>query len=139
MKIIRKIKQEKVLGTVKVVKQASINALELAREVKRKNRESGIIDVKKNPKQVWELEKTSMRKAINANCYDCIGAENHIKRIRFCNIINCPFWLLRPYSKGITQEQCLQWVEDPVKEKDNDSDPEDIIDDETLFTEEDEE
>jgi len=88
-------------------------ALEIGRQKRKEQlQETGAVDKRKNPREAWELEKTSMRKCINANCFDCIGEENYVNRIRYCSIFTCPFWLLRPYSKGITQQQCTDWKEE---------------------------
>lgn len=95
------------------------NPLEMARAAKQARRDSGEIDSRRNPREVWESDKKSMRKAINANCFDCIGCENYIKRIRFCNIFTCPFWEIRPYSKGITIKQCEDWVEEAKQTKED--------------------
>ena len=96
-----------------------VEALARARAEKKLRSEQGEVDKRRNPMEVWEDDPLSMRKAINANCFDCIGAENYRNRIRYCSMFKCPFWGLRPYSKGITKEQCEKWVEDskPVKEE----------------------
>lgn len=87
-------------------------ALEAARLKKKETFEEGTTDKRKTPWEAWEVEKTSLRRCVNANCYDCIGAENYRNRIRFCTSFECPFWLVRPYAKGITKEQCNNWKED---------------------------
>lgn len=56
----------------------------------------------------WLKNKTSIRKSVNAKCYDCVCGEQHAKRIRFCCIFKCPLWYVRPYRKGITQDMCLE-------------------------------
>ncbi len=44
---------------------------------------------------------TSLRLAINAKCYDCVGCgfdPNPSDEIRNCGIVACPLWALRPYQ-----------------------------------------
>ena len=87
------------------------DALTKARAERQLRRDAGEVDKRRNPKEAWEDDKKSMRKAINANCFDCCGEENYTKRIRYCDLFKCSFWMLRPYSKGISQKDCLDWHE----------------------------
>lgn len=104
------------------LQKVRISALENARAEKQLRRESGEVDKRRNPLEVHLDDPKSMRKAINANCYDCCGQENHQKRIKYCNIFDCTFWMLRPYSKNISKEDCLLWAEASVPFKDEDTD-----------------
>ena len=71
----------------------------------------------RNPLEKLQDNPTSLRLAINANCFDCGGGEepNWRNRIKFCQILNCPLHKVRPYSKGITDDDCLEWVESEAK------------------------
>lgn len=73
-------------------------------------REQGI-PLQRNPVERWKCNKASLRLSINSFCYDCCGGENHANRIRYCNVFDCYLWYVRPYSKDITREQCLAYVE----------------------------
>lgn len=66
---------------------------------------------KRNPLEQWRDNPTSLRKSINAKCYECNGEENPTNRAKYCNIFDCPLWNVRPYSKGISKEQCEKWNE----------------------------
>lgn len=58
------------------------------------------------PERLDPLEKarrnpTSLRKAITAKCWDCIGAgadPNPREAIRECQIADCPLWPVRPWQ-----------------------------------------
>jgi hypothetical protein len=89
----------------KMSKDKQLTPIELGRlayQLKVKNGEikrlTPIEKAKENPK--------SMRLAINANCYDCMGRENWIVRTKFCILFHCPFWTMRKGNKGITKEMC---------------------------------
>jgi hypothetical protein len=103
-KIKRRIPSKKLEGE-------KLTALEMGRAKMEQMRADGIEIKQRNPREVWEDDKKSLRKSINAKCYDCCGTELHRSRIKFCNIVDCELWLVRPYSKGITSDQCLSYVE----------------------------
>ena len=65
----------------------------------------------RNPLEKLNEKPTSLRLAINAKCYDCNGKENWKKRTKYYNVFSCPLWTVRPYSKGITKNDCLAWSE----------------------------
>lgn len=88
------------------------NALEIARQKKREMVAAGIADVRKNPLEKWQENKFSIRNSVNAKCYTCNGEENYRNRARFCNVFDCPLWHIRPYGKGITEQQCRDYRED---------------------------
>ncbi len=70
--------------------------------------------IRRNPTQRSQDNPSSLRKAINALCYECVGADsdsNWMARIKFCQILNCSLHKVRPYSKGITNKECLAWKE----------------------------
>lgn len=64
---------------------------------------------KQSPREKLEKSPTSLRIAINAMCYDCNGEENWVNRTRYCSIFKCPLWHVRPHSKNITEQQCLDY------------------------------
>lgn len=68
---------------------------------------------KLNPRERWEKKPTSLRVSVNAKCYECCGEEGYIRRIRYCQIFDCPLWYVRPYSKGISKEECTDYNEAP--------------------------
>jgi hypothetical protein len=95
-------------------KKRRTEGLQCAREAKLKIIAEGGEVKRKNPMEIWEEDKTSSRKSINANCYDCCGRDNYVNEIRYCIIFYCPFWHIRPYGKGITTEKCTEWTEEQV-------------------------
>lgn len=55
----------------------------------------------KNPREKWELDKTSLRKSVNAQCFQCMGGckgDNAIKEIKECSSYDCSLWHVRPYK-----------------------------------------
>ena len=50
----------------------------------------------RNPTEQWEDNPTSLRKSINAYCYDCGGF--NINEVRLCPAKKCPLWKIRPYQ-----------------------------------------
>ena len=106
MKIIKRNKKiEKTENTEK-------SPLDFARERKQEMLDQGIVFKHKTPIESLALNPTSLRKAINAMCYDCNGGELYHQRTRYCTIFTCPLWAVRPYSKKITKQQCLDHKED---------------------------
>lgn len=101
-------KESITLGT----EEKKLSGLERAREIKKQNKELGIEDKRRNPREVWEEDRLSLRKAINAKCYDCSGEENYRNRTRFCHVTTCSLWPVRPYGKDVTETQCLDYKED---------------------------
>lgn len=87
-------------------------ALAAARAARQAKRDSGEADVRRNPEEVWLDDPASLRKSINAKCYQCNGDENYRNRARYCIIFTCALWPNRPYGKGITQDQCIEYRED---------------------------
>lgn len=64
---------------------------------------------------------TSLRTCVNAKCYECNGTENYVNRTRFCVVFDCPLWNVRPYSKDISQEQCVEYEEHGVESNEENS------------------
>src|SRR5690554_1398349 len=55
----------------------------------------------KTPIEKAQDKPTSLRLAINAKCFDCVGCGFDPKphnEIRNCQITDCPLWNLRPYQ-----------------------------------------
>lgn len=69
------------------------------KEYKRKVANGEITKTKtkqRNPTEQWEDNPTSLRKSINAYCYDCGGF--NINEVRLCPAKKCPLWKIRPYQ-----------------------------------------
>lgn len=117
---VQKVKEERTETVTPVIKRNTnqktlalrSSALEIARQKKREMVANGIADVRKNPLEKWEENKLSIRNSVNAKCYQCNGEENYRNRARFCNVFDCALWHIRPYGKGITKQQCLDYRED---------------------------
>jgi len=48
-------------------------------------------------KWVKALQRKSMKAAVTAKCQDCMNWQN--TEVRECNIVTCPLWQYRPFSK----------------------------------------
>ena len=70
--------------------------IEGLKEYKRKVANGEIEIKRRTPTEVWEENPTSLRKAINAYCYDCSGF--NINEVRLCPVKKCPLWKIRPYQ-----------------------------------------
>lgn len=101
--------------TSSTTKKKKLAGLEIAWANKKKLQEQGIEQKRRNPAEVLADNPTSIRKAINAMCYDCCGMELHVPRTRYCRHFTCPLWNVRPYSKNITKEQCMETDEGYTK------------------------
>lgn len=72
-----------------------------AREIAKIKRENGEKVERKNPLEKAALRPDSLRLAINAKCYDCIGQDgdpNWRESIRECLCTDCPLYPVRPYQ-----------------------------------------
>jgi len=85
-------------------------ALAEGREKYQQRLKSGEI-TRLNPYEKAKNSKSSLRLAINAECWDCVGRENWHNRVRFCTIFDCALWHVRKGGKGISREQCLTYTE----------------------------
>jgi hypothetical protein len=70
-----------------------------------------------NPIQKAWKHPTSLRKAINGKCFDCVGAGNDPKpkwEIGNCLIPGCTLYPVRPYQKykAMTLDAVIEEVED---------------------------
>lgn len=70
--------------------------LQKARDTKARMKEQGIKVTKRTLVQIWEEDKTSLRKSINAKCWDCCHGDK--ESIMHCTIKACPLWYVRPYK-----------------------------------------
>ena len=63
---------------------------------------SGEIEVVRlNPIERSNANPTSLRLAINAMCFECLGKTGSAQEIRDCTAKNCPLYKVRPYqTKG---------------------------------------
>jgi len=68
-----------------------------ARQTKADRKAQGIKSFKRTPIQVWEEDKLSLRKSINAKCYDCCC--NDKDQVANCTAKSCPLWAVRPYQE----------------------------------------
>lgn len=66
-----------------------------AREALQEKRKHGKI-VKRDPIQIWELDKMSLRKSINAYCFMCSNKQT--EEIKHCTVTKCPLYPVRPYQ-----------------------------------------
>lgn len=62
-----------------------------------------MVNKRRTPTEVWEENKTSLRKSINAYCYDCSGF--NITEIKKCQVKKCPLWQVRPYQNKLNNEE----------------------------------
>jgi hypothetical protein len=50
----------------------------------------------RTPIQIWEEDKTSLRKAVNAKCWHCSNCQR--EEITHCTVTSCPLFFVRPYQ-----------------------------------------
>lgn len=70
-----------------------------AREAQAERKRLGIKTVIKNPIEKLQEEPKSLRRAINAMCFDCVGAGHDPDwrgAVRECPCYNCPLYQVRP-------------------------------------------
>jgi hypothetical protein len=87
----------------------SLTPLEKARQKTRELRASGVI-LRKNPLEKAAAKPTSLRLAISAKCYECVGQDSDPGwhgRIRDCLCPTCPLYPVRPYQQraGVDDEE----------------------------------
>ncbi len=78
-------------------------AIEKAQEKLREMRNQGEQVERLDPIEKANKNPTSLRLAINAKCYDCVGRDadqNWRKRVEHCEIEECPLWSVRRKPKG---------------------------------------
>lgn len=89
------------------------DALDKAREASRLMREQGISTVRLSPKQKSLLNPKSLRFAVTAHCWECMGGsqgENTRQMVADCTLEGkCMLWTFRPwqnkYSADSTQDE----------------------------------
>ncbi len=75
------------------------NAQEALKEYRAKLKSGEIKKVNLNPVQKLEKNPTSLRLAVNAMCFDCMGRSKVIEDIRNCTSKTCPLYNVRPYQE----------------------------------------
>ena len=61
-----------------------------------------------NPIQRAAANPTSLRLAIRAKCYDCVGQDadpNWQRRVGTCGCTSCPLHAVRPYRRGADHDE----------------------------------
>lgn len=84
-----------------------LTAIELAHLKRREMKEAGIEIKRKTPIEKLAENPTSLRKAVNAKCYDCQGSDGDPKvrsRIGKCHCVSCPLYNVRPYQKKVDED-----------------------------------
>lgn len=76
-------------------------ALAAARAKRAEMKAMGLRTVVLNPLEKSRLDPTSLRKSIDAKCWDCVcgdadPAPRH--RIRDCRCVDCPLYAVRPFQ-----------------------------------------
>jgi hypothetical protein len=75
----------------------TVKGLQKARAKRAENARLGIKPL--NPIEKAKQSPTSMRFAINAQCFDCMGQESGWRNeVRNCPSKNCPLFGFRPYK-----------------------------------------
>lgn len=81
----------------------ALTPLQQAHENMRLRREAGEVIVRRDPIEKAKLKPTSLRLAITAKCWDCIGGtsdSNPRARIRDCGVTKCPLYTVRPFQEA---------------------------------------
>lgn len=79
-------------------KNGNANPLEKARQIV-KNRIANGLKAYKTPLEKHQENQKSLRYAINAKCYECMGCDkSHREWIRDCTSYSCPLYSVRPYQ-----------------------------------------
>ena len=83
-------------------------ALEKARAAREALIASGQTIERKSPMEKHQSNPSSLRLAVNAKCFDCVGgehADSGFRRcIRECNVTKCPLHTVRPYQRAEQDE-----------------------------------
>lgn len=74
-------------------KRKAVEAMMAARVLKKQN---NIQIIKRTKLEVWESDKFSLRKSIDAKCYDCSNYQTD--EVRYCTVTKCPLWFVRPFQ-----------------------------------------
>ena len=76
------------------------SALEKARKRREEMREAGESIERLNPIEKARRNPNSLRLAVNAKCWECMGGgldPGTVRLIRECAAPDCPLWPVRPY------------------------------------------
>lgn len=82
--------------------------LERAHAAMRARREAGETITRRNPLEKAAGKPTSLRLAVSAKCFDCVGREcdpGWRDRIRTCTVARCPLHPVRPYQRDDADEE----------------------------------
>jgi len=85
-----------------------VSALEMAKKKRVEMAEQGIKVVVRDWIEKAAKNPASLRMAVNAMCWDCVGAgadANPRQAIRDCEIKKCPLWNVRPYQEKHAPDQ----------------------------------
>lgn len=78
----------------------ALDALALAREAVKARIAQGL-PAYRNPIEKAKENPESLRCAINAKCFECVGMDGDVNfrdTIRTCTSFNCPLYPVRPYQ-----------------------------------------
>lgn len=78
-----------------------MTAIDLAQARMREMREQGIQPERLNPIERAARNPNSLRLAVTAKCYECLGGDdtpNVRREIRDCTSRKCPLYPVRPYQ-----------------------------------------
>jgi hypothetical protein len=84
--------------------ESRMTALDLARAKMAEMREQGIVIKKRDPYQIAAADPKSLRKAVNAKCWDCQGGgadPNTRQAVGQCGITDCSLWPVRPWQDAV--------------------------------------
>lgn len=91
----------------------SRESLEKAREAKQAQAAQGTL-VRLDPVAKAKLNPKSLRRSVNAKCWDCCGAgadSGTRNAIGNCTVTRCPLWSVRPYQhlfRDVPPDQALR-------------------------------
>lgn len=84
-----------------------LTGLERAHALAKARREAGEVLIRRDPLQKARAKPTSLRLAVSAKCYDCVGQDQDPgfrARIRDCTVTLCPLHPVRPYQRGDAED-----------------------------------
>ena len=86
------------------MKEIEKTPIERGREVRQARVKLGL-SKRRSPIQVSKEKPNSMRCAINANCYECVGRSVWVEKVRNCSNKECFFHSVRPHiNRGLMQK-----------------------------------
>lgn len=75
------------------------NAQSALQEYRAKLKSGEIKKINLTPEQKLEKNPTSLRLAVNAMCYQCMGKTKVVEDIRNCTAKECALYNVRPYQE----------------------------------------